>query len=265
MKVLKRVIEVVRKKGFGYLLKVLLARIDIKTGFISVLLLPFIIHRVRKLSVEEALEELFSDSLIGFLFKPFQVKEEIKDLLDILMELRPRFILEIGTAQGGTLLLLTKVASDNALIVSIDLPGGPFGGGYPALRKLVYRAWATKGQRIALIRGDSHDFKTLEKVKRVLKDAKLDFLFIDGDHSYEGVKKDFELYAPLVREDGIIALHDIVAGPVECVGGVPEFWKEIKSKLTKDGFVVKEIVKNWNRGGYGIGVIYLKKRFLEPT
>ena len=34
------------------------------------------------------------------------------------------------------------------------------------------------------------------------------FLFIDGDHRYEGVKKDFELYSPKVKVDGIIAFHD---------------------------------------------------------
>lgn len=35
------------------------------------------------------------------------------------------------------------------------------------------------------------------------------FLFIDGDHSYEAVKKDVLLYAPKVVENGIIAMHDI--------------------------------------------------------
>jgi hypothetical protein len=30
----------------------------------------------------------------------------------------------------------------------------------------------------------------------------VDFLFIDGDHTYEGVKKDFEMYSPLVRREG---------------------------------------------------------------
>jgi predicted O-methyltransferase YrrM len=38
----------------------------------------------------------------------------------------------------------------------------------------------------------------------------VDLIFIDGDHSYEGVKQDFEIYAPLVRSDGLIAFHDIL-------------------------------------------------------
>jgi hypothetical protein len=42
----------------------------------------------------------------------------------------------------------------------------------------------------------------------VLQDIKLDFIFIDGDHSYDGVKKDFELYSQLLTDKGIIIIHD---------------------------------------------------------
>ncbi len=37
----------------------------------------------------------------------------------------------------------------------------------------------------------------------------LDFLFIDGDHSYEGVKMDFDIWFPKLKSGGIIAMHDI--------------------------------------------------------
>jgi predicted O-methyltransferase YrrM len=36
----------------------------------------------------------------------------------------------------------------------------------------------------------------------------IDLLFIDGDHSYEGVKRDWELFAPRVREFGLVVFHD---------------------------------------------------------
>lgn len=42
----------------------------------------------------------------------------------------------------------------------------------------------------------------------VLQDIKIDLLFIDGDHSYEGVKKDFELYSTILSDNGIIIIHD---------------------------------------------------------
>lgn len=42
----------------------------------------------------------------------------------------------------------------------------------------------------------------------VRQDIKIDFLFIDGDHSYEGVKKDFELYSTILNDNGVIIIHD---------------------------------------------------------
>jgi hypothetical protein len=42
----------------------------------------------------------------------------------------------------------------------------------------------------------------------VRQDIKIDYLHIDGDHSYEGVKKDFELYSTIMSKNGIITIHD---------------------------------------------------------
>jgi hypothetical protein len=48
----------------------------------------------------------------------------------MLETLKPERILEIGTASGETLFLFTRVSCQNTIVVSIDLPGGKFGGGY---------------------------------------------------------------------------------------------------------------------------------------
>jgi hypothetical protein len=42
----------------------------------------------------------------------------------------------------------------------------------------------------------------------VRENIKIDLLFIDGDHSYEGVKKDFDLYSKIVSPHGLILIHD---------------------------------------------------------
>ena len=42
----------------------------------------------------------------------------------------------------------------------------------------------------------------------VKRDIKIDYLHIDADHTYDGVKKDFELYSILMNENGIISIHD---------------------------------------------------------
>jgi predicted O-methyltransferase YrrM len=202
--------------------------------------------------IYDALDLAFSFQALGVSIEPAQVREEIAKLLEIAAGLRPRVVLEIGTARGGTLFLFTRVADPNAKIISIDLPGGPFGGGYPRWKVPLYKSFARGGQRIYLLRRDSHDPRTLEEVERILGGERVDFLFIDGDHSYEGVKRDLKMYSPLVRKGGIVAFHDIVPGPPENVGGVPEFWNQIKTY-----FRHLEIVKDWNQGGFGIGVLYV--------
>jgi predicted O-methyltransferase YrrM len=72
----------------------------------------------------------------------WQKEKEILALLERLKPLAPRRILEIGTAAGGTLLLLSRVAAADALLVSIDMPEGGFGGGYNLLRAGLYRSFA---------------------------------------------------------------------------------------------------------------------------
>jgi len=147
---------------------------------------------------------------VHVIIRPGQIYEEILELAKLVSDLKPKAVLEIGTAGGGTLFLWCRLSAEDASIISVDLPGGLFGGGYPRWRAVLYRYFKKPGQRLYLIRGNSHDLRTLEKVKRILGNGKLDFLFIDGDHTYEGVKKDFEMYGPLVRSGGIIAFHDIV-------------------------------------------------------
>lgn len=57
------------------------------------------------------------------------------------------------------------------------------------------------------ILGDSSKRETVEKLEAHLAGRPIDLLFIDGNHSYSGVKADFELYAPLTKH--LIAFHDI--------------------------------------------------------
>jgi cephalosporin hydroxylase len=264
MRIVKRGLEVLREEGIGVLIRKASVRFTklireplLYSGFLGYLLGPFVAKKFRGSArniddIYDALDLAFSFQALGVSIKPAQVREEIAKLLELVAGLRPKVVLEIGTAGGGTLFLFTRVADLEAKLISIDLPGGPFGGGYPRWKVPLYKSFAKGGQRIYLLRGDSHDPRTLEEVERILGGERVDFLFIDGDHTYEGVKSDFEMYSPLVREGGIVALHDIVPGPPEKVGGVPKFWCQIRRH-----FRHLEIAKDWNQGGFGIGVLYV--------
>lgn len=41
-------------------------------------------------------------------------------------------------------------------------------------------------------------------------DRRIDLIFIDGDHSYEGVKRDWELFLPYIKPFGIVIFHDTI-------------------------------------------------------
>lgn len=172
----------------------------------------------REHTLNEYLDFAFNDTRM---IKTDQVRSEISAFMEVVDRTKPKAVLEIGTAGGGTLFLMCRIASEDATIISIDLPGGKFGGGYSKRRKFLYRQFTQPRQKIHLLMMDSHKREALEQVKAILGAKKIDLLFIDGDHTYEGVRSDFEMYGPLVRPGGLITFHDIVPGPSEDVGGGP--------------------------------------------
>ena len=208
--------------------------------------------------VDRLVEIAFGRRPFEISVEPGQRPAEIRALLERLAAEQPRRALEIGTANGGSLFLVSHVLSGGAHLISVDLPDGEFGGGYPAWRIPLYRSFLPRLHRLDLVRADSHAPETMDRVRALLNGHQLDFLFIDGDHTYEGVRQDFDLYSPLVREGGLIAFHDItpaaadgsVEGPRLLVGDVPRFWREIR-----DRYPSEELVDDTAGGWFGIGLI----------
>lgn len=62
---------------------------------------------------------------------------------------------------------------------------------------------------------------------------------------------DFQMYSPLVRKGGLIALHDICKHPPETGCEVNKFWNEIKH-----AYLHQEIISSQNQKWAGIGVLY---------
>jgi cephalosporin hydroxylase len=204
-------------------------------------------------SLEAALDYAYTARPRSFPIHPMQVRSELRDFLILVKELEPRAVLEIGTARGGTLFLFTRVAASDAILVSVDLSSAEdlrFAGGNIRRRRPLFEAFALDRQRVHFLVGDSHAADVRERVEHRLHGRPVDLLFIDGDHTAEGVRSDFELYRRLVRRGGIIVFHDIVDGKPEFVGGVPDFWRTVR---TQDA---KEFVEDRGQRGYGIGVLY---------
>jgi len=158
-----------------------------------------------------------------------QNQSEIIRCLKFIAELNPNKILEIGSHKGGTLYLWCQLLQSTGLAVSVDLPGGDFGGGLPPGGERFFESFCQSGQKLVCFRRDSHSEETKNQVASVLDGEFFDFCFIDGDHTYDGVARDFDLYSPLVRAGGWIGFHDILPRANNPKIEVWKFWQEIKA------------------------------------
>lgn len=193
----------------------------------------------------------FSFHFCGGLIRPAQVPSEIARAQEVIESVQPQVILEIGTMRGGNFFLLSRAAVEKAYLISLDLPQGRWGGGYRLWRKWLFRRLLRKGQTADFVRADSHSRESLEQVRELLGGRHLDVLFIDGDHSYQGVKQDCEMYSPLLRQGGLIAFHDVAKHHAKLDCHVDQFWQEVRGS----GKSI-EIIDNPDQGWAGIGLLF---------
>ena len=181
--------------------------------------------------------------------RTLQRNNELREILNLAASIHPEVIMEIGVDHGGTFVRWAGIVDAKGLVIGIDRN--------PQTPEIVNSRFANRTPAFCkIIVGDTKDPKTLEAAKAVLGARKVDFLFIDGDHSYEAVKSDYEIFSPLVRAEGIISFHDIAVPPTVVdpydrskFCGVMRFWNELKNKTKK------EFVDRTARPPYGIGVI----------
>ena len=148
-------------------------------------------------------------------------------------KIKPKVIVEIGIKEGGNLKVLSTHLDEDGLAVGIDH------------RKEI--PWKMNDSKCPVhhVVGSSHLPETIEKLKTLLDGRLIDVLFIDGDHSKEGMLQDFYDYSPLVRTGGIIAVHDIFYLPevIAAWAEVPGSQRFESPRLASSigiGFVIKE-------------------------
>lgn len=112
-------------------------------------------------------------------------------------------VVELGCFEGKTTAALAKAARR---VISID----PFFAG---------RLGFSWGEMIARQHARRSGASNVTFIKKFSQDATgdvsepIDFMFIDADHTYEGVKRDWEMWSPKMRSGGLIALHDSRVAP----------------------------------------------------
>lgn len=170
-------------------------------------------------------------------YKIQQIKSEWDWLIDTAISNRCDLnILEIGCYDGGSSYYLSNYSKVMTTIDNND----------PCRFNPNDFIWSN----YKYISGDSHD----PRMDEIFSQVEWDFVFIDGDHSYEGVKADFNNVLPYLRKNTPVAFHDVVVSDFHHLHGcyVGEFWNDLKIeyKATKfDEFITD---KEWG----GIGIVW---------
>lgn len=122
--------------------------------------------------------------------------------------------LEVGVDKGKSLSIARMVAKEGVVVCGVDLridpkvPGTHF---YQGDSVEVARVWGN--------------------IKNDINGKGISVLFIDGDHSYEGCKRDIEAWFPHMKEDGVLLFHDCDESSPGVVQAVAEFVNTYKGTL----------------------------------
>jgi len=114
-------------------------------------------------------------------------------------------IVEIGVWHGVTTKVLRRAMASDGVLLGVDpYPKGRFGF---SVQRVIAR------QEIARVTNGTLQWQRLTGVEAArlhaaYKFPPVDFIFIDGEHTHEGLRGDWEAWSSLVAPQGIIALHD---------------------------------------------------------
>lgn len=157
-----------------------------------------------------------------------QNETELRRFISFLLAEEVRHYLEIGAREGDTFHEVMMALPLSSSGVAVDMPGGLWGKCTTGdqLRRAVLDLQSRK-RGVRCLLGNSTSACTIEAVRQA---GPYDAILIDGDHTYEGVKQDWENYRSMAR---IVAFHDIVGEGQKERGGrmveVPQLWAELKA------------------------------------
>ncbi len=171
---------------------------------------------------------------------------------DLIRNTNPKTIVELGTHKGGSFFSFCQAVKDANLptaLYAIDTwKGDKHSGKYDeSVFKLVNKLSKQlyPEVNISLIR------KTFNQALKEFSNNSIDILHIDGLHTYEAVKEDFDNWLPKVKQNGIILLHDVFEKKEDF--GVYKLWNELKKKYSYFEFI------NY----HGLGLVFKDKQFFN--
>lgn len=189
-----------------------------------------------------------SDELNSFLAdSPWATNREFG--YQLMRLLKPKRMAELGSHYGCSLFAFAQAIKDFGLdtqIFAIDTWKGDEQAGFygeeiiEGVKKI--KAEQFPQQKIELMRMFFDD--ALPKIP----DGSLDLIHIDGLHTYEAVKHDFETWLPKLKENGVMLMHDIGLTAQATGYGSAKFWQELAAKYPNFA-----LMHSW-----GLGVLFPK-------
>ena len=168
-------------------------------------------------------------------------------------KIKPAIIVELGSHYGVSLFSFCEAAekySPRTYIYAVDSWNGDEQAGYydnKVYNQVKEYREANHKQRCALIR------ETFEEASALFESNTVDLIHIDGLHTYEAVRKDYETWAPKLKQGGTLLFHDCSVR--EGNFGVWKLWEEVKSNPE---YYCLELTN-----GYGLGIATKTNRLPE--
>lgn len=148
--------------------------------------------------------KLFRLGIINWKIPTYTTNIELIKLYELAKKLpRNSIAIEIGSYIGASSLLIAKGLNNNSKLICIDTwqNDAMTEGNWDSYKVFLENTVSVKN-KITEIRKTSLD-------AGANFNEMIDFIFIDGDHSYEGVKQDVDIWFPKLKSGGIIVMHDI--------------------------------------------------------